>query len=231
MSDLPVELRGVTRAFHDGGSMRTILDGIDLDVEAQQIVALMGPSGCGKTTLLSIMGALDSGFSGEAHVLGHRLGELSDDARADLRASEIGFVFQAFHLLDHLTALENVRVAQWLSRDSEGSPELAEAALERVGLGRHGQARVPTLSGGERQRVAIARAMVHRPRLLLADEPTGNLDDRTGAEILDLFEQIRSEDGCSVVVVTHDTQVARRADRVLSIASGRIGPADMTAPA
>lgn len=188
------------------------------------MVALVGPSGCGKTTLLSIMGALDSAFDGEVCVLGHALSGLSDDARADLRASRIGFVFQDFHLLDHLSALENVEVAQWLCPASENDRARALAALERVGLCGHRDAPVPSLSGGERQRVAIARAVVNRPRLLLADEPTGNLDDRTGAEIYELFDQIRTEDGCVVVIATHDEQLAGRTDRVLRLEAGRLVP-------
>ena len=186
------------------------------------MLALVGPSGCGKTTLLSIIGALDSAFEGDVRVLGHALSELSDDARADLRAHRIGFVFQAFHLLDHLSARENVEVAQWLGPSPENASEQARAALERVGLSAQSDAPVPSLSGGERQRVAIARAVVNRPHLLLADEPTGNLDDRTGSEIFGLFDRIRTDDGCAVVIATHDEQLAARADRVLRLEAGRL---------
>lgn len=227
MTQPPVRFRGVTRSFRDGTTVRTILDGINLEIGEREMVALVGPSGCGKTTLLSIIGALDSAFAGEANVLGYALDDLSDDERADLRASRIGFVFQAFHLLDHLSALENVRVAQWLSRPSGSSArseEDARSALDRVGLAGMGGSRVPSLSGGERQRVAIARAIVNRPELLLADEPTGNLDDRTGQEIFELFDGVRQEAGCAIVVATHDERLAGRADRVLQFAEGRLVP-------
>ena len=222
MTGSPVWLRGVSRSFRDGARTRSILDRINLELEDREMVALVGPSGCGKTTLLSIIGGLDSAFEGDVRVLGHALAELSDDARADLRAHRIGFVFQAFHLLDHLSALENVEVPRWLGSSSRDGRACACAALERVGLGAHRDAQVPSLSGGERQRVAIARAVVNRPRLLLADEPTGNLDEQTGLEIFELFDRIREDDGCAIVVATHDERLAGRADRVLRLEAGRL---------
>lgn len=222
-------LAGVRRAFDDGRRRREILRGVDLEVRAGELIAVMGPSGCGKTTLLSILGALDADFEGAAEVLGEDLAKLDDDARAHLRSERLGFVFQSFHLLDHLSVAENVEVPLWLlptrlSRDEER--RRAADALERVGLGDRLDEHVPTLSGGERQRVAIARALVNRPRLLLADEPTGNLDAATGASIYDIFERIRAgADGvepCAVVIATHDPRLESRTPRILRMSDGRI---------
>jgi predicted ABC-type transport system involved in lysophospholipase L1 biosynthesis ATPase subunit len=224
-------LAGVRRVFADGARRREVLRGVDLEVEAGALVALVGPSGCGKTTLLSILGALDAGFEGQAEVLGRALETLSDDARAALRSQELGFVFQSFHLLDHLSVAENVEVPLWLAPARLGRDEerrRAQEALQRVGLGDRLDERVPTLSGGERQRVAIARALVNRPKLLLADEPTGNLDSVTGAAIYDIFERIRrGEDGnpgCAVVIATHDPRLSTRVDRLLRVQDGLLAP-------
>ncbi len=228
---LIIEISGLRRGFREGGVARTVLDGVDLSVAAGEWVALVGASGSGKTTLLSAIGALDGGFSGQARVLGERLDGLGDSGRADLRNRLIGFVFQSFHLLEHLSVVENVEVPLWLARPAPpaaASRARAVAALERVGLAGRENAGVRGLSGGERQRVAIARALVPGPRLLLADEPTGNLDSATGEAILDLFDELRrpaaGEPGRALVVVTHDPRVARRADRVLRLASGRLEP-------
>lgn len=228
---LLAQLTDVRRAFDDGRRRREVLRGVDFEVRAGELVALVGPSGCGKTTLLSILGALDAGFEGRAEVLGEDLSRLDDDARAHLRSERLGFVFQSFHLLDHLSVAENVEVPLWLlptriSRDEERAR--AQDALERVGLGDRLDERVPTLSGGERQRVAIARALVNRPRLLLADEPTGNLDADTGNQIYDIFERIRSGEGgadaCAVVIATHDPRLESRTPRVLRVRDGQIAP-------
>jgi len=226
---LVAKLRGVRRSFEDGKRRRDVLRGVDLDVHARDLVALVGPSGCGKTTLLSILGALDAGFEGSAEVLGHSLSKLDDDGRARLRCEDLGFVFQAFHLLDHLNVVENVQLPLWLlaqrlTRDEE--LHRAQDMLTRVGLGGRGAESVTTLSGGERQRVAIARALVNRPKLLLADEPTGNLDADTGASIYELFERIRTgDDGlepCAVVIATHDPRLESRTPRVLRVSDGLI---------
>lgn len=221
-----VLLEGVSLAFGDGAAQRRVLDGLDLRVELGELVAIIGPSGSGKTSLLNVIGALDGGFRGKAALFGRSLGELDDDGRAGVRNELVGFVFQSFHLLDHLSVIENVKVPLWLSSRAD-SPEhesqLAQDALRRVGLLDRAESAIGPLSGGERQRVAIARALVNKPRLVLADEPTGNLDAETGASIYGLFDEIRKgSEGCAVVVVTHDPRIARRADRVLRLGGGKL---------
>ncbi len=224
-----VTLAGVTRRFVD--PERTVLNDIDLSVTSGELVALVGPSGGGKTTLLSIMGALDTGYDGRVCLLGRSLRDFDDDRLSRLRNESVGFVFQAFHLLEHLPVIENVELALWLLPEpiaADAARRRARAALHEVGLeGRDGE-RVGRLSGGERQRVAIARAIVNRPRLLLADEPTGNLDGATGAVILDIFNRIRQADspGCAVVVATHDPVLAEQADRVVRLTDGRLEEED-----
>ncbi|MEL6186627.1 MAG: ABC transporter ATP-binding protein [Myxococcota bacterium] len=222
-----ISLEGVKRSFTEGGRSRNVLDGIDLTVRGGEWVAMVGTSGSGKTTLLSVIGGLDGRFEGRATVFGETLSGLDDNARTELRHRLVGFVFQSFHLLEHLSVVENVEVPLWLgSSPAEEAHAAARHALERVGLGGRESARVPSLSGGERQRVAIARALVTKPRLLLADEPTGNLDDVTGAAILDLFDELRrgagDEDPPALVVATHDPRVATRADRVLRLEGGQL---------
>jgi putative ABC transport system ATP-binding protein len=220
-----VELERVSRAFIDGHERREVLKDVSFGVKAREMVALVGPSGCGKTTLLNIIGALDDTFEGEAKLLGRSLRALPDDERTVLRNQSVGFVFQAFHLLEHLTVIQNVEVPLWLLPERLSKAEEAKRAreaLETVGLGDRLHGSVRPLSGGERQRVAIARAIVNRPRLLLADEPTGNLDRDTGRSIYALFDRIKNGDGCAVVVATHDTKLAESADRTIAIANGKI---------
>ncbi len=202
-----------------------MLRGLDLAVSPGEVVAVVGASGAGKSTLLAIAGALDAGFGGEAVVAGQRLRGLSAEALARLRNRSIGFVFQSFNLVPAFPALENV-LLPGLLRHGDGEPldELrvrALQALDRVGLAAKAHARPARLSGGERQRVAIARALVTRPALLLADEPTGNLDVATGEAIIQLFGELARE-GTAVLVVTHEERVSRVASRVLTLHEGRL---------
>ncbi|MCC7385383.1 MAG: ABC transporter ATP-binding protein [Deltaproteobacteria bacterium] len=223
-----VLLENVRRGFRLDGKRRQVLDGLDLRVDAGELVAIVGASGSGKTTLLNVLGGLDATFEGRASIFGQSLSELDDDRRTALRNRLIGFVFQSFHLLEHLSVVENVKVPLWLAAETtHGEAEAdraAREALARVGLADRAGDRIGPLSGGERQRVAIARAMVHHPRLVLADEPTGNLDAETGAGILKLFDGLRRREGegCAVVIVTHEARVARAADRVLALEGGKL---------
>jgi len=219
-----VELTGLGRKFGD----RAVLSNLDLSVAAGELVAIVGASGSGKTTLLHVMGALDSAFTGEVKLFGQSLKGLGDDALSSLRTRTVGFVFQSFHLLEHLRVVENVKLPLWLLEDGpddEVAEQRALDALSAVGLRDRANDAIGPLSGGERQRIAIARAMVHAPKLILADEPTGNLDAETGASILGLFDQARKQVDCGVIVVTHDPRVAPRADRVLALREGRLVPA------
>ncbi|HEY7955639.1 MAG TPA: ABC transporter ATP-binding protein [Polyangia bacterium] len=201
-----------------------VLRGVSLSVEEGEWLALTGRSGSGKSTLLHILGGLDRRFSGTAEVFGRGLGGLDDRALARFRNAEVGFVFQAFNLLDHLTVRENVALpAFFAGGKSAGAPdgERALAALERVGMAGHAARRPGELSGGQKQRVALARALYGGPRLLLADEPTGNLDGETGRQIIELFGKLHQE-GLTLIVVTHQERVSEAAGRVLRLEDGRL---------
>jgi ABC-type lipoprotein export system ATPase subunit len=214
-----VRLRGVGHGY---GSV-TVLDGLDLDLPARGYLALMGASGAGKSTALALIGGLERPQRGEVVVGGQNLGRLSGDALAAYRRRTIGFVFQHFGLLDTLTAIENVELAMALDgvcREERRSR--ARELLDAVRLSSRGHHRPSALSGGERQRVAIARALANRPRLILADEPTGNLDANAAGLVLDLLDGLRTEHGCSLLVVTHNPLVARRADESCELVDGRL---------
>jgi predicted ABC-type transport system involved in lysophospholipase L1 biosynthesis ATPase subunit len=201
-----------------------VLHDISLEVAEGEYVSLVGPSGSGKTTLLSLVGGLDHPQSGEIRVGGHDLRALSGDGLAAFRRETVGFVFQHFGLLEALTAKENVELALTLAGVSNAVQRHHRAThlLERVGLANRLDHRPPELSGGERQRVAIARAIANSPRVILADEPTGDLDDATAADVGDLLEQLRAEEGCTLVVVTHHRQLAARAERSLALGAGEL---------
>jgi putative ABC transport system ATP-binding protein len=210
----------LTKSYLSGGRRLTVLKDISFSVEPGAFVAIVGPSGSGKTTLLGLLAGLDRPTAGTVHLDGDELGTLSEDDLARLRARKIGFVFQSFQLIPTLTALENVQVPLEL----RGEPPAARAAelLARVGLGDRGHHYPAQLSGGEQQRVALARAFSTRPRVLLADEPTGNLDARTGATIIDLMTELNRDLATTLVLVTHDLDLASRARRTIRLADGAI---------
>ena len=221
-TDAILQLRGITRDFKLGAQTVHVLKGIDLDISKNEYVALMGPSGSGKSTLMNLLGCLDTPTSGSYELNGTDVSSLNDNALAEIRNSEIGFVFQTFNLLPRSTALENVAlplVYAGLSKEER----LARAAevLEQVGLADRMDHRPNQLSGGQRQRVAVARALVNKPALILADEPTGNLDSKTSVEIMKLFDDIQAA-GNTVVLVTHEEDIAQHAKRVIRLVDGNI---------
>ena len=203
------------------GGPLTILDSAELAVRAGESVAIVGPSGAGKSTLLALLAGLDAPTRGTVWLDGEELTALDEDGRAALRARQVGFVFQSFHLIPSLTALENVMLPLELDGRADARAA-ARAALGRVGLGERVAHYPRQLSGGEQQRVAIARAFVTEPAVLFADEPTGNLDNRTGAHIIDLLFELNQERAATLVLVTHDERLAGRCDRVLEIEGGRL---------
>ncbi len=217
-----IALEKLTRVYGSGESAIRALDDVDLFVPEGQYVALMGTSGSGKSTMMNIIGCLDTPSSGSYHLRGREVSRLEDDALAEIRNREIGFVFQAFNLLPRLTAVQNVEMPLAYARVPPiERRERALAALEQVGLASRATHRPTELSGGQSQRVAIARALVHQPTILLADEPTGNLDSATTQEILGLFDDLHAK-GLSIVLVTHDREVGDRAERVVRLRDGRI---------
>jgi putative ABC transport system ATP-binding protein len=217
-----IELRDVTRLYQMGGETVAALAGVSLTIARGELVAIIGSSGSGKSTLMNILGCLDTPSSGEYKIRGEEVRNLSDDALSRLRNREIGFVFQSFQLLPRATALKNVALPLVYRGLGAREREIrARAALDRVGLGHRVGHRPTELSGGQRQRVAIARALVTEPTLLLADEPTGNLDSTTGAEILALFAELHAA-GNTIVLVTHEPSIAAKCPRVVRISDGRI---------
>ena len=223
MNERVLAVRDVTKVFDEGRQRVHVLKGITMDVRAGEVVALEGPSGSGKTTLLSIMGCILTPSSGELEVAGRPVRGGDAEALRDVRRSSIGFVFQQYNLFPALSALENVEYSLNV-RGTRGQAAQDEArrVLERVGLGDRAAFLPRDLSGGQKQRVAIARALAGRPPVLLADEPTANLDTAAGGQILDLFRELASAEGRGVLVVTHDPKVRRIADRVVGIRDGRL---------
>jgi putative ABC transport system ATP-binding protein len=220
--EVPVlELSGLRRVYGSGATAVTALDGVDLSLREGEFVAVMGPSGCGKSTLLNLIGGLDAADAGTVRLAGTELGSLDDDRLTELRRREIGFVFQFFNLIPVLTALENAALPLRLDGRNDAD-ELARGWLEKVGLGGRANARPDQLSGGQQQRVAVARALATDPALLLADEPTGNLDSKSAAEIAGLLRQISLEWNRTVLMVTHDPVIASHATRLVLMRDGRI---------
>ena len=223
-SEPAIALRGVKKRYparESGLLPQELLQGLELEVRRGEFVAIEGQSGSGKSTLLHILGGLDREFEGEARVLGCDLRKLGDIELAALRHTQIGFVFQSFNLLPALTALENVLLPDYFGDGVPDAQRRSLQALERVGLADKARSRPAALSGGERQRVAIARALLARPPLLLADEPTGNLDARTGEGVIALFRQLHRE-GMTLLIVTHEARISRAASRVLVLREGRL---------
>ena len=219
-----LELRGVRRVFKQAGTELRVLNGTDLVLQAGEIVALVGPSGAGKSTMLHIAGLLERPDVGAVLIGGEDCGSLSDDRRTMLRRAEIGFVYQFHHLLPEFSALENVMLPQMIAAvPRRQAREKAAGLLDRVGLAPRAGHRPARLSGGEQQRVAIARALANNPKILLGDEPTGNLDQATGESVLETLLDLVRDTGLSALIATHNLDLARRLDRIVALADGRLG--------
>jgi len=224
---------GLGKTYQSGGRPLSVLQDVDLTVTAREIVAILGPSGSGKTTLLGLLAGLDTPSQGRVILDGQDLAGLNEDDRASFRARNVGFVFQSFHLLPSLTALENVQVPlELLGEGAAGARrQRAQELLDRVGLGDRIGHYPAQLSGGEQQRVALARAFSTRPRILFADEPTGNLDQSTGARVIDLLEELNAESRTTLIMVTHDMELAQRTPRVIRLSRGRLVGDEVGVPA
>lgn len=226
-ADIVIRTRGLTREYPMGGETVHALQGVDLLMTRNEYVAIMGPSGSGKSTLMNLIGCLDTPTSGEYWLNGIEVSQMADDELARVRNREIGFVFQTFNLLPRASALHNVELPLiYAGTKSADRKQRAERALELVGLADRMHHRPTELSGGQRQRVAIARALVNSPSILLADEPTGNLDSTTSEEILSVFGQLHDQ-GQTVIMVTHEPSIAAHAGRVITLRDGRIHSDDL----
>lgn len=219
-----IRLENIRKVYPMGKRELTVLHGIDLEVEQGELVAIMGPSGSGKTTLLNLLGCLDTPTSGDYYLDGKEVGHLKSNELAEIRGKKIGFVFQTFNLLSRLTALANVELGMTYSGGVDR--ERALEALESVGLSERIRHRPIELSGGEQQRVAIARALVKNPSLFLADEPTGQLDSQSGQEIISILTSLNTERGITVLVVTHDEEIASHCQKIVHIRDGEIVSGD-----
>jgi ABC-type lipoprotein export system ATPase subunit len=219
-----IQLREIRKTYQLGETEVRALDGVSLDIQRGEYVALMGPSGSGKSTLLHTLGCLDHPSGGSYRLEGEEVVEMSEDQRARLRNHKIGFVFQNFNLLSRTSALENVELPMLYSHRLRGRQrrQQVRALLQKVGLETRMDHHPAQLSGGQQQRVAIARALANQPPILLADEPTGNLDSHTSRELMDLFRQLNQQDGITIIVVTHDREVARHARRVVIVRDGQV---------
>jgi putative ABC transport system ATP-binding protein len=216
-----IDLDSVDKTYQMGEVAVQALQGVNCHIEKGEMVAIMGPSGCGKSTLMHIMGCLDAPTSGKYFLDGDEVSKLSDSQLARVRNKKIGFVFQTFNLIPRISALANVELPLLYGNVSNGS-QRAREALERVGMGQRATHMPNQLSGGEQQRVAIARALVNNPAIILADEPTGNLDSRASLEIINILEGLNQEDGITIVVVTHEAEIAARAKRIILLRDGQI---------
>ncbi|MCL0044550.1 ABC transporter ATP-binding protein [Dehalococcoidia bacterium] len=216
-----IQLEGVTKVYRMGEVDVAALQGVSLSVQRGEIIAIMGPSGSGKSTLMNIIGCLDVPTSGTYFLEDEEIGRLGDNRLAEIRNGKIGFVFQTYNLLPRLTALANVELPLLYGNRQNGRSRSLQA-LEKVGLGHRAKHRPAELSGGEQQRVGIARALVKNPSLLLADEPTGNLDSRSSTEVVAILQQLNQDEGITVVIVTHEMDIAEHTRRVVSMLDGRI---------
>ena len=217
-----IHLEGLTKVFYTDEIETHALDGVHLDIEKGEYVAIAGPSGCGKSTLLSILGLLHAPTAGQYTLNGTPVAQLSTADRARIRNREVGCIFQSFHLVPDLKVTDNVEIPLLYRKMSSAERrKLAKAALDRVGLSSRVNHFPTQLSGGQQQRVAIARAIVGKPRILLADEPTGNLDSAMGDEIMEILHDLNKNDGTTIVMVTHDDRFARRTDRIVRLFDGR----------
>ncbi|MCT4628378.1 ABC transporter ATP-binding protein [Winogradskyella sp.] len=222
MSDNVIEIRGIIRDFKLGQEIVHVLKGIDLDIKRGEYVAIMGPSGSGKSTLMNLLGCLDTPTAGSYKLNGKDVSQMTDDELAEIRNTEIGFVFQTFNLLPRTTALENVALPMvYAGASKKERVNRASEVLTDVGLADRMDHKPNQLSGGQRQRVAVGRALVNKPSIILADEPTGNLDSKTSLEIMDLFDQIHAS-GNTVIMVTHEEDIAEHAKRVIRLRDGLI---------
>jgi putative ABC transport system ATP-binding protein len=220
-----IHLAGVRKAYGQGDAKQDVLRGVSLDIAEGEMVALVGQSGSGKSTLLNIIGGLDRADAGDVVIAGQATAKLDDRALSRLRNERIGFIFQSFHLLDHLSVLENVSLPATFAphlAGAQSADDRALAALGRVGMKDLAHRRPTELSGGQKQRVAIARALFTRPAILLCDEPTGNLDSETGREVIAFFQELNKQDGTTLLIVTHEERVSGAASRVIRIADGQI---------
>ncbi|MFD1064130.1 ABC transporter ATP-binding protein [Winogradskyella litorisediminis] len=222
MSDNVIEIRNIIRDFKLGQETVHVLKGIDLDIKRGEYVAIMGPSGSGKSTLMNLLGCLDTPTAGSYLLNGKDVSQMTDDELADIRNTEIGFVFQTFNLLPRTTALDNVALPMiYAGKSKKVREERATEVLTDVGLADRMDHKPNQLSGGQRQRVAVGRALVNKPSIILADEPTGNLDSKTGTEIMALFDEIHAK-GNTVIMVTHEEDIAAHAKRVIRLRDGII---------
>ncbi|HVV87246.1 MAG TPA: ABC transporter ATP-binding protein [Kofleriaceae bacterium] len=222
MADPIIKLADLKKSYGEGSARTQVLRGVSLDIEEGELVALVGQSGSGKSTLLNIVGGLDKPDSGSVEVLGKVYAKTSEPELARLRNQRIGFVFQAFNLLEHLTCLDNVTLPAQFATSKGDVAKRGRTALDRVGLGALADRRPGELSGGQKQRVAIARALFNEPKLLLCDEPTGNLDSATGHEVIEFFRELNAKDGVTLVIVTHERRVSGVARRVIAMRDGSI---------
>lgn len=223
MGETLLQTKGITKVY--GEKIKTqVLHGIDISLNTQELVSIIGPSGCGKTTLLNIVGTLDSATTGEIYFMNQNISKLNDDQISEFRNENLGFIFQFHHLLPEFTALENVLIPTWIKQKkaTRKAEQRAIELLEIVGLKDRINNKATDLSGGQQQRVAIARALINSPKLLLADEPTGNLDSETTTQVYELFKKINKELNTTMLIVTHDSNLAKKSDRIIEMKDGYV---------